>query len=201
MAFVIGAQPYNVALNLDSTQNLMGIGNSLMDLGKKEDGPGGSMVLGSRRFWASTSDNSKEVSPVRGGRGAIPLSNSQIVAFGQDWITAGKMGVSFAGLGIWQLNISGASLYGVSLITQIQAPSDARVPGSGEKSMTPDNAYAFKSMGKYWSVDAIIDHGGGTGERRYIGLFDVETKKYTDLQNCPKLIEHINVSGKAMFRF
>jgi hypothetical protein len=129
---------------------------------------------------------------------------ARIVAFGQDWITAGKMSVSFAGLGIWGLYCGGESgneLNSVSLLTAIQAPDLARPAPDGEKSTTPDGKNAFKSLGKYWFIDAIIDHGGATGKRHYIGLFDVWKEQYIDLQNKPNLIAQINANGKALFRF
>jgi hypothetical protein len=103
-------------------------------------------------------------------------------------------------LGVFRANRNAAdnSVSGVTLVKLIQSPENARTPVSGEKPFRNPNTYnssnpffSFTSLGRYWFVDVWAKYNP-PDVKRHIGLFNVETHDYLDLQNNTALISKIN---------
>jgi hypothetical protein len=220
MPFVIGLNPYDLGAILDSNLNLVPVGS---DTDFSYDG---GFLLGGKRFRHLFSyyngeetktvftDNGWRFSPVQPtGHGVIPLPSGRALGFGQDFIDDPSMShtVNFAGLAIWQPQAafyegSYGTVYrqtGLIRFKTIQTPNNARVPEPDEVSLgaSVENGGAFFSMGKYWFIDAIINHGGSLGKRRYLGIFDVESQTFTDCKDNAGLIAMINDKSRSIFRF
>jgi hypothetical protein len=80
-------------------------------------------------------------------------------------------------------------------VKSIQTPQNGRIPEPDEKpfrdSMGVTTNSSFTQLGRFWFVDVWANYPS-YGERRHIGLFNVENSEYLDLKDREDIIGKIN---------